>query len=82
MNGTAIDSQLIEITSGPPPATIADVLTLMQKIDSHGTAHLQFLAAWPTSAWLTARELAESVNTTPLRSNYICWRQLSAKASS
>ena len=34
MNGTAIDSQLMEITSGPPPTTIADVLTLMQRIDS------------------------------------------------
>ena len=34
MNGTALDSQLIEITSGPPLATIADVLTLMQRIDS------------------------------------------------
>ncbi len=34
MNNTAIDSQLIEITSGPPPATIGDVLTLMGRIDS------------------------------------------------
>ena len=33
MDGSATDSQLIEITSGPPPTTIADVLTLMQRID-------------------------------------------------
>jgi hypothetical protein len=33
MDGSATGSQLIEITSGPPPATIADVLTLMQRID-------------------------------------------------
>ena len=34
MNGSGTDGQLIEITSGPPPATIADVLTRMQKIDA------------------------------------------------
>jgi hypothetical protein len=34
MGGFATDNQLIQITSGPPPATIADVLTLMQRIDS------------------------------------------------
>jgi hypothetical protein len=34
MNSAAIDSQLVEITSGPPPASIAGVLALMQKIDS------------------------------------------------
>ena len=34
MNSTAIDGQLIEITNGPPPATIGDVLTLMGRIDS------------------------------------------------
>jgi len=28
MDGSAIDSQLIEITGGPPPSTIANVLTL------------------------------------------------------
>lgn len=33
MGGSATDNQLIQITSGPPPATIADVLTLMQRID-------------------------------------------------
>jgi len=33
MDGSATDSQLIEITSGTPPTTIADVLTLMQRID-------------------------------------------------
>jgi Family of unknown function (DUF5995) len=33
MDGSRTDSQLIEITSGPPPTTIADVLTLMQRID-------------------------------------------------
>jgi Family of unknown function (DUF5995) len=33
MDGSATDSQLIEITSGPPPTTIDDVLTLMQRID-------------------------------------------------
>ena len=34
MNNTSIDGQLIEIISGPPPATIGDVLTLMGRIDS------------------------------------------------
>jgi len=34
MDGTGTDSQLIAVTSGPPPITIADVLSLMQKIDS------------------------------------------------
>jgi hypothetical protein len=34
MDGTATDSQLIAIASGHPPATIADVLVVMQKIDS------------------------------------------------
>ena len=34
MEGTTTDNQLIEVTSGPPPATIADVLGVMQKIDS------------------------------------------------
>ena len=33
MDGTPTDSQLIANISGPPPATIADVLGLMQKID-------------------------------------------------
>ena len=33
MDGSALDSQLIEITSGPPPTTIADVLNLIQRID-------------------------------------------------
>ena len=33
MNNTAIDGQLIEITSGPPPATIGDVLAVMRRID-------------------------------------------------
>ena len=33
MDSPATDSQLIEITSGPPPTTIANVLTLMQRID-------------------------------------------------
>jgi hypothetical protein len=33
MDRTAADSHLIAITSGPPPATIAGVLGLMQKID-------------------------------------------------
>lgn len=33
MDSPATDKQLIEIISGPPPATIADVLTLMQRID-------------------------------------------------
>ncbi len=34
MGGSAIDNQLIQIASGPPPATIADVLTLMQRMDN------------------------------------------------
>ena len=34
MGGSATDNQLIQIAGGPPPATIADVLTLMQRIDS------------------------------------------------
>ena len=34
MDCTATDSQLIEITSGPSPTTIADVLSLMERIDS------------------------------------------------
>jgi len=33
MNSSAIDSQLIAITSGPPPTTIADVLGMMERID-------------------------------------------------
>ncbi|MGO8790949.1 MAG: DUF5995 family protein [Terriglobia bacterium] len=33
MDGSATDSQLIRIVSGPPPTTIADVLTLMSRID-------------------------------------------------
>jgi hypothetical protein len=33
MDGPVIDSQLIEIISGPPPTAIADVLTRMQRID-------------------------------------------------
>jgi hypothetical protein len=33
MGGSATDSRLIQIASGPPPATIADVLTLMQRFD-------------------------------------------------
>jgi hypothetical protein len=34
MNGSDTSSQLIQITSGPPPATIADVLAQMQRIDN------------------------------------------------
>ncbi|MGD0222185.1 MAG: DUF5995 family protein [Terriglobia bacterium] len=34
MDGSATDSQLIDITSGPPPTTIANVLALMQRIDA------------------------------------------------
>ncbi len=34
MAGSATDNQLIQIASGPPPATTADVLTLMQRIDN------------------------------------------------
>ncbi|MFZ0962422.1 MAG: DUF5995 family protein [Terriglobia bacterium] len=34
MDSSATDTQLIEITSGPPPSTIADVLTVMQRIDN------------------------------------------------
>jgi hypothetical protein len=33
MDGSATDVQLVEIISGPPPTTIANVLTLMQRID-------------------------------------------------
>jgi hypothetical protein len=33
MDGSATDSQLIEIVSGPAPTTIDDVLALMQRID-------------------------------------------------
>jgi hypothetical protein len=33
MDGSATDSRLLEITSGPPPTTIANVLTLMRRID-------------------------------------------------
>ena len=33
MDGSATDSQLIEIVSGPAPTTIGDVLALMQRID-------------------------------------------------
>jgi hypothetical protein len=33
VDGSAIDPQLSEITSGPPPTTIANVLALMQRID-------------------------------------------------
>ncbi len=33
MGTSATDNQLSEITSGPPPATISDALTLMQRID-------------------------------------------------
>jgi hypothetical protein len=33
MDGSATDKQLIQITSGPPPATIADVLHVMHAID-------------------------------------------------
>jgi len=33
MNSSAIDSQLIAITSGPPPTTIADILGMMERID-------------------------------------------------
>lgn len=33
MDGSGTDRQLIEITSGPAPTTIANVLTLMQRID-------------------------------------------------
>ena|SRR5487761_817102 len=34
MGGSATDNQLSQIASGPPPATISDVLTRMQRIDS------------------------------------------------
>ena len=34
MAGSALDSELIQIVSGPPPATIADVLAVMQRIDN------------------------------------------------
>jgi len=34
MDGTGTDSQLITITSGPSPTSIADVLVLMQRINS------------------------------------------------
>jgi len=34
MDGSATDSQLIQIASGPPPAPIADVLALLQRIDN------------------------------------------------
>ena len=34
MDCNATDSQLIEISGGPPPTTIADVLRLMQRIDN------------------------------------------------
>ncbi|MGO8817916.1 MAG: hypothetical protein ACLQVG_25005 [Terriglobia bacterium] len=34
MDGSATDNQLIEITSGAPPVTIADVIARMQRIDS------------------------------------------------
>jgi hypothetical protein len=34
MNGSDIDRQLLQIASGPPPDTIADVIAVMQRIDS------------------------------------------------
>jgi hypothetical protein len=34
MDGSATDRQLLEITSGSPPITIANVLTVMQSIDA------------------------------------------------
>ena len=34
MDSSATDSQLIEITNGPPPTTIADVIARMQTIDA------------------------------------------------
>jgi hypothetical protein len=34
MGGSVIDSQLMQIVSGPPPAASADVLALMQRIDN------------------------------------------------
>ncbi|MGH9448663.1 MAG: DUF5995 family protein, partial [Terriglobia bacterium] len=34
MGGSAADDQLSQVASGPPPATIPDVLTLMQRIDN------------------------------------------------
>jgi Family of unknown function (DUF5995) len=34
MDGAASDKELVEIAGGPPPATVADVLTLMQRIDN------------------------------------------------
>lgn len=34
MDGSAIDSQLIQIAGGPPPATIPEVLSVMQGIDN------------------------------------------------
>ena len=34
MDGAATDNQLSQIASGPPPATIAEVLNVMQSIDS------------------------------------------------
>jgi Family of unknown function (DUF5995) len=34
MGGSATDSQLFQIASGPPPATMDDVIALMQRIDN------------------------------------------------
>ena len=34
MDGSAAENQLVQIVGGPPPATIADVLTMLQNIDN------------------------------------------------
>jgi len=34
MNGSSFDQELLQVASGPPPATIADVITVMQRIDN------------------------------------------------
>ena len=34
MNLSSFDQELLQISSGPPPATIADVITVMQRVDS------------------------------------------------
>ena len=34
MNGFSLDQELLQIAGGPPPATIADVITVMQRVDN------------------------------------------------
>jgi len=34
MNGSSFDQQLLQVASGPAPATIADVITVMQRVDN------------------------------------------------